>query len=86
MEGIIAMEKEDLVEKFNDWLQQNHWSLPNCPISRKANWVLAEHIVEFHPYTGSGLVVGGSVYPVLMLICQDCGYTMFINAAIVGLA
>ncbi len=80
------MNTEERLEAFNNWLQKNRFTLPNCPISKKANWSLAEHTVEFRPYTGGGLVVGGSVYPALMLICNDCGYTMFINAAIAGLA
>ena len=73
-----------LVDRFNSWLQSNRFNLPSCPISHQENWSVAEHVVEFHQYQG-GFSSVGSVYPAVMIICEDCGYTMFINAAIAGL-
>jgi len=75
-----------LVDRFNSWLRRNRFTLPSCPISHRENWSVAEHVVEFRQYQGGFSSAGvGSVYPAVMIICDDCGYTMFINAAIAGL-
>ncbi|MBA7630165.1 hypothetical protein ES703_37679 [subsurface metagenome] len=79
------MNQENLAERFNSWMETSGWILPKCPISKGRHWLVAEHIVEFRPYARAALVAGGSVYPAVMIICQDCGYTMFVNAALTGL-
>ena len=73
-----------LLDRFNEWLENTGYHLPPCPISQGKNWAVAEQIVEFNPY--QRIPTAGSVYPALMIICRDCGYTMFINAALIGLA
>ncbi len=78
--------EEDVIQKFNKWLEQGKWDLPVCPVSKKRNWSAAENLVEFRPFMGGSLVVGGSVYPAVMLVCKDCGYTIFFNAAVTGVA
>ena len=34
---------------------------------------------------GGGLVVGGPVYPLVVVTCATCGYTVFVNAIKVGI-
>jgi hypothetical protein len=77
--------QETVIDSFNDWLQSTGYRLPACPISRGKNWSVAEHIVEFRQYQGGHFSSVGSVYPAVMIICQDCGYTIFVNAALIGL-
>jgi hypothetical protein len=36
-------------------------------------------------YVGGGLVVGGPVYPFLVVTCSQCGYTVFVNALKAGI-
>jgi hypothetical protein len=72
-------------DKFDAWWRENEFKLPRCPISDGRNWSVAEHIVEFRQYHGGHFPTTGSVYPAVMMICQDCGYTIFINAVIAGL-
>lgn len=84
--GSPSQEQTTLIERFNEWLQASGYKLPDCPISIGRNWAVAEHIVEFNQYQGGHISTASSVHPAVMLICQDCGYTMFINAALIGLA
>ena len=78
------MNQENLANKLNDWLRENGWALPKCPISGKGNWGISEDIVEFRPFARGALVADASVYPAVMIICEECGYTMFVNAAMTG--
>ena len=57
-----------------------------CPICGSTDWLLADHIVQ--PLTldqNRRIAFGGDGYPFVMLISETCGYTMFLNAVIVGL-
>lgn len=69
------------------WLEKNSAKADmRCPVCGATEWMLAEHLVQ--PITlgpKMGLLLGGSsAYPQVMLISK-CGYTMMINAVIIGL-
>lgn len=74
-----------LVDRFNRWLAEKHVGLPHCPVSQDGNWALADHVVELRRYEKGSLYVGGPVYPMVMVVCKTCGYTMFFNAVLIGL-
>ena len=77
--------QEIKVDEFNEWLTEHSWELPQCPVSKTSNWQLAPNLVEFRQYHGGSMVViGTKVYPAAMVICTDCGYTMFFNAVVAG--
>ncbi len=57
-----------------------------CPICRSTNWYLNERLVQ--PVTlgpALGMQIGGVGYPQVMLNSNPCGYTMFINAVMLGI-
>jgi hypothetical protein len=76
--------QKTLFEKFSNWWDEKGWKMPNCPISGGQNWILAGRLVEFRPYQDY-FKAPDTVYPAFMITCQDCGYTIFINAAITGI-
>ena len=76
---------DSMQERFNQWLEHTGFVLPQCPVSRTQNWMLVEDLAEFRQYQAGELVEGGSVFPAAMVICVDCGYTMFFNAGVAGL-
>jgi predicted nucleic-acid-binding Zn-ribbon protein len=70
-----------------DWINR-HWRGRSqaCPICGNTNWTLADHLVQ--PTTvgaQNALILGGTSYPVVMIISPTCGYTMLFNAVIMGL-
>lgn len=80
----VGMTEEERL-KVLQWLKE-HWTESNkCPISGHNMWQLAEHLVYPLTYTGRGILVGGPTYPQVMLICGGCGYTIYLNAAMMGL-
>lgn len=57
-----------------------------CPICGDTEWIIGDHLVQ--PITlgpNSGLLLWGTGYPQAMVISAKCGYTIFINAVMMGL-
>ena len=80
--GRLTQEDQDAVQQ---WLATNWHRNQRCPISGHNNWFTAEHIVQPTATTGGSVVLGGTGYPQVMVICQGCGYTMYFNAVVIGL-
>ena len=78
--GILTLEDRQIIDS---WLK-DQWRTGSCPVCRKRNWVLADHVVTPMLYTGVGLTQGAG-YPQIMVICQVCGYTVYVNAVIAGI-
>ena len=67
------------------WLQQKWTGEASCPVSGDNNWIIADDFVQPMKYSAGGLTIGGRGYPLVMVVCRTCGYTLFINAIIMGL-
>ena len=75
----------DEKEKAERWLS-TYWTRDNrCPISGHNNWAFGEHIVQPVASVRAGEILGVASYPQIMLICQDCGYTIYFNAVVMGI-
>jgi hypothetical protein len=71
-------------DQIRDWVLK--WKMAPCPVCGKRDWVVGDHVVQ--PVTigaGKTLQLGGEGYPQVMLISTECGYTLFLNAVIVGI-
>ena len=67
------------------WLNEQWKGNKLCPICSENSWSISEDLVEVRPYKGGALVVGGSLFPFLVVTCRNCGHTLFFNAVIAGL-
>lgn len=79
---ITAAEKE----KIDAWLRTRWPHNYKCPICQSENWTLAEHFVELRTFSGGALMVGGPVYPNVLIISVPCGYSVLMNAGGTGIA
>ena len=75
-------EKDNIIRKL-----ESVWKfMGNCPVCGDAHWIIGDHIVQ--PITlgtaGSLMLGGAPGYPQVMLISSKCGYTMFLNAVMLG--
>ena len=60
--------------------------LPACPICNVMNWMVADGIATtILGYGPTPFVPPGSNLPSLVLICQNCGNTVFLNLFMLGL-
>jgi hypothetical protein len=72
-------------EKVEAWLKKK-WRAPvTCPVSQDNNWIIGDHVVTPVNWATKGLIVGGRVYPQVMLICKTCGHTLLFNAMVMEL-
>ena len=72
---------------IQEWLVKvNFPAQSGCPVCGDKSWTIADHIVQ--PMTmgaNNAVQLGGVGYPQIMLISSKCGYTMFINAVLIGM-
>ena len=62
------------------------WKDASCPFSGDNNWTLVQEYVEIRPYCGQGsMLLGGAIYPAVMVVCNTCGYMATFNAIRLGL-
>ena len=78
--GVLTLEER---QKIDEWIKVN-WHMGNCHICKKQKWALADHVVTPILFTGVGFTQGAG-YPQMMMICQVCGNTLYINAVNVGI-
>jgi hypothetical protein len=71
--------------KVRDWLQKHWTGLTSCPISNDNSWTISDYLVQPMTYAAGGLRLGGPGYPMVMVICSTCGYTVFFNAVVMNL-
>jgi hypothetical protein len=81
--GELSLEDRQFVA---DWVVKHHPNELECPICGKDEWTVGGHLVR--PISGPPNLanLGGYTYPLVMLISVPCGYTMFLNAVMMGLA
>ena len=58
----------------------------SCPLCHKGEWIVGDMIFHLTEYFEDELRIGGTPsFPVLPLVCSECGNTIFINALAAGL-
>lgn len=73
-------------EKFIRWLtQKTNGRTIACSICNTAKWNIGDDLVIPPVFKNQGTQLGGVGYPQVMLICHNCGHTVFMNAVIAGL-
>jgi hypothetical protein len=57
-----------------------------CPICGNTHWIIGDRFVTTtNIASNGGIMLGGSVFPMIALISSGCGYTRLMNAIILGL-
>ena len=80
--GLLTEEERKKVKQYIERVW-THWE---CPFSGHTDWGLGPMVVQTMTYVGSGGLVigGGQTYPLVVLVCSGCGYTVFVNAIQAG--
>lgn len=72
-------------ERAMEWLNKK-WNTPKaCPICKQNNWTVSESIGLMPRLSDGGVDLGGPLYPLFLVTCGTCGYTLFFNALVAGL-
>ena len=72
--------------KVNAWLDEHWQGSRACPICGNARWGFGPDLVEVRNFNGSRRSLGEeeSVYPLVLVFCSTCTYTVFFNALVIG--
>ena len=71
-------------QKATEWIKQQ--ADRPCPACGRNEWIILPHLLDFRAYRGGAFVVGGGTsYPAIGLICNNCGNFRFHNAIIMGI-
>ena len=70
------------IKKVSAWIE-SHSKRGGCPICGHPTWRLAEDFVEIRPHYGVTFL-GGHVYPLVLLTCENCGYVFLFHATVIG--
>lgn len=60
------------------------WLDPRCEACRADDWIISERIYDVRPHIPGELAVGGRYVPLLVLQCDRCGNTRFVNPYVSG--
>ncbi len=74
---------ESLEEAFEKHLQQKAKGLPTCPVCTVNSWSVGAQSLTF--LIGPGFKLGGEHFPVVPLVCSNCGFVRLFSAMVVGL-
>jgi hypothetical protein len=73
----MSMFNKDQVQKWiNDYWRESK----NCQICGSNDWLLLDNVWELRDFRGGDVASGGPVLPVVALMCNVCGHTLFFNA------
>jgi predicted nucleic-acid-binding Zn-ribbon protein len=78
----LTLEQRQKVEK---WFAEKANVMGQCPVCRNRQFTLLDHMVAPPIFDGGGLTIGGPAYPMVMVMCTNCGNTNFHNAVVLGL-
>lgn len=70
------------------WLTEKHGGVPYpCPVSGHTEiWIVNEYVIQGIVFpVQAGNVVSPMAWPVVQVACAACGYTLYLNAALIGL-
>jgi len=75
-------QKNKAVEKLSGFLKSS------CSVCQGKGWVLSDRIFELREFHGGTLVIGekSATFPVIAVVCNSCGNTLFFNAIQLGIA
>jgi hypothetical protein len=90
---LSEIEKEKILkwvkEKAASWSPSltvvGHQENLRCQVCGKQNWTLADHLVTPTVLNATGIGLLSPYFPQAMLVCNDCGGTVYINVHRLGL-
>lgn len=77
---------EEQIQVVNDWIETK-CNLKNCPLCASNNLQVEDYVGQLPVYSGSTqrLPLTQLVYPYVIIVCNNCGNTILINAIAIGL-
>jgi hypothetical protein len=73
--------------KVTEWLNEKWRGSKKCMICGENDWSIGDTASRLGPYyhVGGMVMGGGPIYPLIVVTCINCGYTMLFNGIVMGL-
>jgi hypothetical protein len=75
---------ENEIQSLQKWLGEK-WTNRNCVTCGVNNWNLNPYIAIMPLHTPGRVLVGGPSFPVVPVVCNNCGNALLFNAVTIGL-
>jgi hypothetical protein len=75
---------DDTRERVAAFLDEHWRGAKNCPVCESNKWAISDKAAELREFSQGGFIVGGPVYPLIVLTCGVCGHTLLFNAIKLG--
>lgn len=76
------------VQKAKDWIDR-HRRTANCPVCGNSRWqmntLLVTPVAVSSGPAGYGTLLGGNIFPQVMITCLTCAHTQYFMAIAMGL-
>ena len=75
------------IERALRWIEDNWVGQKACPICGNSGWFMGDVLGEMRQLNPNARWMPnfGSTYPMIVLSCENCGYTLLFNAIVLGL-
>ena len=80
----MSLSNEDKNTMF-EFLDEKIPDMNACPLCKKKQWSISDTVWQLPEYFQGGLRVGGPIFPVISITCNNCGNTYFLNAVVAGI-
>ena len=77
--------KQENAKRVRAWLDEHWQGQHSCAICHSSRWVEDGMIGVVELMHHSGRRMGDSAYPLVVVTCETCGYSLLFNAAVIGL-
>ena len=80
----MATAKRVDMDQAKAWIDEHWTGQKTCPICNSTGWFMGDvvgEVREMHPNN----LISGSFYPLIVISCRTCGYTLLFNAMVGGL-
>ncbi|MDE2781264.1 MAG: hypothetical protein OXI91_16540 [Chloroflexota bacterium] len=74
------------LEKALRWIEENWVGQKECAICGNSGWFMGEVVGEMKQMNSKSKWIPntGPSYPMIVLSCENCGYTLLFNAIVLG--
>lgn len=73
------------IDKAMAWIDEHWTGQKECPICKNSVWFVGDVMGEMREMHPTKRLISGSLYPMVVVSCRTCGYTLLFNAVVIGL-
>jgi hypothetical protein len=60
------------------------WGGKSCPMCGNGPWSVQDKVFQLTEFHDGTMVIGGPLIPLVPITCNNCGYTVVVNAILSG--